>query len=183
MSFISLEDFKNITKDVNKDILIELLHTYIKRDIEDIETEEPKKDEQDKEIKKITLVFENCETCELNPDMFERLSIYGIKQDITVFNSCKLIEEEYSCVDFILEINKKGLKQNASSYGNSYQSLEDRLKISKDITSVDITYSDDTRQEIYVPWSDEDEFENEYQFIKELIGNIYVIVRKGKKDE
>ena len=85
MSFVSLEDFKNITKDVNKDILIELLHTYIKRDIEDIETEEPKKDEQDKEIKKITLVFENCETCELNPDMFERLSIYGIKQTIKAF--------------------------------------------------------------------------------------------------
>ena len=187
MAIDYFEIFKNTMKDVDRERLLEMLYTCfeMQRKIQNYKIEELKEDEQDKEIKKITLVFENYETCELNPDMFERLSIYGIKQDITVFNSCKLIKKEYSCDDFVLEINKKGLKQNASSYGNSYQSLENRLK-AYDITAVDITYTDNTKQSIYVLWNDEDEYENKYQTITQSItqwGENFITVRIGGKDE
>ena len=152
----------------------------VKEDEQDIETQEPK--EENKKIKKITLVFENCETCDLKVDMFERLTIYGITQDITINSLYKSVERNYSCDDLILEINEKGLKQNTDCYDNDYQSLEDRLKTCKDITAVDITYTDNTKQSIYVLWNNEDEYENKYQTITQWAEN-FITVRIGKKDE
>ena len=181
MAIDYFEIFKKTMKDVDRETLLGMLYTYfvMQRKIQNYKTEEPK--EENKEIKKITLVFENCETCDLDVDMFDRLAIYGIKQDITTHSPNNSVDKKYSCDDLSLEINEKGLIQNASSYDNDYQSLENRLKTYKDITAVDITYEDNTKQEIYVLWNDENDYENKYQTIRQWSNN-YITVRIRKED-
>ena len=193
MAIDYFEIFKNTMKDVDRERLLEMLYTCfemqrkiqnykieeLKEDEQGCETEEPK--EESKEIKKITLVFENCETCELDTSMFDRLAIYGITETIKAFLPYKSTHKYYSCDDLILGINEKGLKQNTDCYGNDYQPLEDRLKTCKDITAVDITYEDNTKQVIYVLWNDENDYENKYQTIHQW-SNDYITVRIGKED-
>lgn len=116
-----------------------------------------------KKVSKIKLIFENISVCELDKTMFSQFFMSGIKNSFLI--NCYQYgngenEKRLSCEMFYIEINLKGLKQLCSLENFT---LEERLKIYNDITSVEIYYDNGTVEAIYVPWNDENDFENKYQ--------------------
>ena len=110
-------------------------------------------------VKEIDLCFENLEICKLKPNMFRYLSIEGISinKRINCFQYKDGETQETKRCDYLhIEINKEGLKQKCWE-----QTLEERLK-GKDIVSIILYYDNNTEEEIYVVWSDND-YTNEYQ--------------------
>lgn len=111
------------------------------------------------QVKKIKLCFENLETCILEVNMFKYLTLSDIL--IKKYINCYQYEngeviENKVCDYFYIEINKEGLKQKCWQ-----KTLEEKLK-ENNIASVVIYYDNDTEEEIYVKWG-EDEYTNEYQ--------------------
>lgn len=130
-------------------------------------------------IKYIDLAFENCEVHRLFPNMFKCLIINGIKENIDI--NCYQYEngeinKTKNCEEFIITINKKGLKTKTWS-----GTLKERLNNFKDIVSI-IIYYEHREEEIYVYWNNADDFSNEYQTIKETEDGIEVRISKEMEE-
>jgi hypothetical protein len=134
-----------------------------------------------KKVKFVDLVFENCEVARLTPKMFRGLGVYQVSKSYDV--NCAQYEagemsEYFHCERFTIIINKKGLDEaelmpDFSALKDSPQNLRERLKRWKDITHVDLVFSEKRtkknliikRDSIYisVPWPEEEQFTNHYQ--------------------
>lgn len=113
-------------------------------------------------IKHIDLVFENCESARLGPDMFYALSISGIQRNYNV-NCAQYKNGEYwesiTCERFHIIINKKGLKEakfNSPQFDKK-ETLKSRLDKWKDITHVHMYFENKDDQYISVPWKSEED--------------------------
>jgi hypothetical protein len=118
-----------------------------------------------KKVKNIDIVFENCESVALTPDMFCGLEIKGVTKEYCV--NCFQYEkgevnEFKKCEYFGIRINQKGKKVQTSG---SEMSLVKRVKLSNDITNIEINFTDGTSDYISVPWG-EDEYNNSKQKTK-----------------
>ena len=106
-------------------------------------------------IKYIDLVYENCDSHRLKPDMFHSLIVDGITNEYWI--NCFQYEggevcEYIKCKSFQIDINKKGM--DSICYA-SKETLEKRLKSWSDITHIDIIFADKTNKYITVPWGGE----------------------------
>lgn len=115
-----------------------------------------------KKIKYIDLVFENCESARLEPDMFYALSIRGIQRNYNV-NCAQYKNGEYwestTCEAFYITINEKGLKEakfNSPQFDKN-ETLKSRLDKWKDITHVHVYFENKDDEYISVPWKSEED--------------------------
>ena len=169
------DEVKPIWTEEHIDELLKDFDIYSKEEDKTIETKENK-------ISKVILYFENCEACELTPNMFKYLQLEGIKTDIDV--NCYQFENgemhrDKSCEKFEICINELGLKlmMNLSEI-----TLEERLKRTNDITSVILVYEDGKEEDIYVPWTD-DQYsnENDYQSVYDIQDGMIELKIEEKK--
>lgn len=126
---------------------------------------------------KIELLFENCEWCELDYDMFKNLYISGIKKTrlVNCYQSKdgRTIEMKV-CEEFGITINEKGLKQKLEQVRDI--TLKEKLK-DKDITSIILHYDNNEHEEIKVKWHEDDEYTNRLQKNIEEENKIQVIIK------
>lgn len=127
-------------------------------------------------IKSIHICFENCELVELLPSMFKNLIIEEITRNKTI--NCYQYEDGEAqdmtiCRLFTIELNEKGLDKQCWN-----TKLRDRLK-GNDIVGIDLNYENGTKEEIYVPWNEENEFINKYQKNHFEENNATIIIEKG----
>ena len=126
---------------------------------------------KDRKIKQLDIVFENCESCTLTPDMIYMCTLDRIYNNIGIncfqYRNGEIYDEIF-CDQFMLVINQKGLQQK-SGFGDfrNDDTLEKRLKY-RDITHIDLIYDDDTNDYISVHWEDDN---NEYT--NKLQNNLY----------
>lgn len=126
---------------------------------------------KDRKIKQLDIVFENCESCTLTPDMIYMCTLDRIYKNIGIncfqYRDGEIYDEIF-CDQFMLVINQKGLQQK-SGFGDfrNDDALEERLKY-RDITHIDLIYDDDTNDYISVHWEDDN---NEYT--NKLQNNLY----------
>ena len=113
-------------------------------------------------LQSLTIIFENCESITLTPDMFKGLIVSGITENYFI-NCCQYIDgevlgERYKCNEFQISINTKGM-DTLTQMGTSFEeTLKDRLKHS-DITHVRLNFNDKSH-EMAVPWDSEDQYTN-----------------------
>lgn len=122
----------------------------------------PENKEWERKIKHIDLVFENCESARLEPDMFYALSIRGIQRSYNV-NCAQYKNGEYwesiTCEAFYITINEKGLKEakfNSPQFDKN-ETLKSRLDKWKDITHVHVYFENKDDEYISVPWKSEED--------------------------
>lgn len=126
---------------------------------------------KDRKIKQLDIVFENCESCTLTPDMIYMCALDKIYKNIGIncfqYRNGEIYDEIF-CDQFMLVINQKGLQQK-SGFGDfrNDDTLEERLKY-RDITHIDLIYDDNTNDYISVHWGDDN---NEYT--NKLQNNLY----------
>lgn len=126
---------------------------------------------KDRKIKQLDIVFENCESCTLTPDMIYMCTLDRIYNNIGIncfqYRNGEIYDEIF-CDQFMLVINQKGLQQK-SGFGDfrNDDTLEKRLKY-RDITHIDLIYDDNTNDYISVHWEDDN---NEYT--NKLQNNLY----------
>ena len=107
-----------------------------------------------KNIEAIEFVFENCECITVDSKYIGDLLIEGFKTNVRKLG-VNAIREYTSCERIDLIIYKDG-NTISESYGDKY-SVFDRILNWNDITSIYLKYEDDTEQEIFVPWDDEND--------------------------
>lgn len=114
-------------------------------------------------IKELVIVFENCESCKITPDMFSCLIVDGVKKEIRIncyqYENGELQELE-TCEYFHIKLNEKGLNEKGWL---EKRSLLDRVLDYSDITGVELIYENDEKEKILMPWNEEDEYINKYQ--------------------
>lgn len=146
-------------------------------------------------LEKVNLVFENCQyitipakyiRCLIMTDNYTRLSY----SEWNHYNEFKNASVE------CLQIYSSWLKENHPMFNEDTVDQEtnvyDRLENYSDITSIELFWIDDSNSEFtstyYVPWDDEDEYENKYQQSKEFklgdkeIVEISIMTDEQRKD-
>ena len=107
-----------------------------------------------KNIEAIEFVFENCECITVESKYIGDLLIEGFETKVRRLG-VNAIREYTSCERIDLIIYKDG-NTTSESYGDKYK-VFDRILSWNDITSIYLKYEDDTEQEIFVPWDDEND--------------------------
>ena len=126
---------------------------------------------KDRKIKQLDIVFENCESCTLMPDMIYMCALDKIYKNIGIncfqYRNGEIYDEIF-CDQFMLVINQKGLQQK-SGFGDfrNDDTLEERL-INRNITHINLIYDDNTNDYISVHLEDDN---NEYT--NKLQNNLY----------
>jgi hypothetical protein len=134
-----------------------------------------------RKIKYVDLVFENCEVARLTPPMFHGLWM----ENITTGYECKCgkgsrneVGCNMSCGAFWITVNKDGLdKAKMSPAFLGSKTLRERLK-SKDITRVDLIFTNGKNEYILVPWEVDERFDNGYQEHETEWGEIRITIKK-----
>ena len=132
-----------------------------------------------KTIKSVDLTFENCEFCNLKPDMFTGLVVENIVKShwINCFQYEKgEVDEFLNCSLFRISINKKGCEAKVSELFDP-KSLRERIKSWKDITHVHLHFNDGTDEYIGVPWGGE-EYTNTKQKVKFKKDSIEITIKE-----
>ena len=134
-----------------------------------------------KEIDHIIIVFENCESVSLAANNINALKIDGVKEKWQVHfphNADVEVEtmwKDYTCEKFNIEIDKK-----ANVLGNMQTFVKDdvilpfdRIKSYKDITDIEINYTDGTWDYVILPWGgvdgNETAEENDFQICNNYV--------------
>ncbi|MFH2044404.1 MAG: hypothetical protein ABIK92_04585 [Pseudomonadota bacterium] len=133
---------------------------------------------KDRKIKYIDIVYENCEIHRLKPDMFSGLIIRNITKEycINCFQYEKgEVNQFINCTYFSIFINKKGMAHRER--GLQRDTLRKRIKDFKDITHVDLFFTNGTNEYISVPWGG-DNYENEKQKVEFGENEISIIIEK-----
>ena len=127
-------------------------------------------------VKRIEIEFENCEVISLNTNMFKNL-IFDEIYEQKIVNCYQYKNGENSvtkcCKYMSVEINKKGYEQRMEWQDIT---LKERLRISNDIVSIILIYEDESEEEIYMAWNEDDEYENKYQNVIEIDENIIKVL-------
>ena len=134
-----------------------------------------------RDVKKIEIIFENCEYIEFTPKDFGIFLLDDITTSISRI-ACNSISELKHAKTVALEIFDTKLNSTYNPFGIESESktIKSRFALCDDITSIEITFADDSKQEYYVEWGN-DEYTNEHQKT-ELgeNGNLYIVIGKDK---
>ena len=121
-----------------------------------------------KDIKKIELVFENCDYVEIQPE------------DI----ACNSISK-YKVIDDMVIILTRNANKQYKPFGfiKNKEYIFDRITEWDDITSIDITYKDDTIDHITVTWTGNSDYNNDSQHsLLTPQGNLIIVIGNSVED-
>lgn len=138
----------------------------------------------------IELIFENCDSIQMNGEHINRLNILDIRTSVVVSDP-SLVENYYYPETIVIQI---AAKANVERYEFDQTDVEDykqlvfdRITGCHDITGIDVKTSDDDHVELRsycVPWSGDDPYINDDQ--KDIIdkdGNLCIVISENKTIE
>lgn len=129
-------------------------------------------------IESIGLVFENCDSVKLMPDMFTSLVIDKITHAywINCFQYRNGETTDYlSCERFHIFINKKGCA--AKIRHDKKMMLRERLTRWQDITHVVVVFSETDQKDISVPWNHQSNCDtNDRQKMTKEDGGLLIVI-------
>ena len=134
-----------------------------------------------KDVKKVDFVFENCESFGFNANNFSTFSIEDISTSINRI-ACNSIAKMHVAKSIAIEIFKDFIEEEYCPFGIVSEKIikKDRINNHSDITSLIITYCDDSEETIFVKW-DGDDYHNDNQ--KTHIGkngNLFIVIDENK---
>lgn len=127
------------------------------------------------EFKNIVLVLENCEVITVERKYLGHVYMSDFKD--TLSRSDKSLLKSKVVHEFAIEIHRSLIETTKKQglYGES-NPIERLLKY-PDITQVEITYEDDSKDHFYIHWHEEDEYNNRYQKNKlTSFGDLYIVI-------
>ena len=136
---------------------------------------------ENKELDHVIIIFENCESVSLAANNINALMIDGVKEKWQVYfphNADVKVEtmyKDYTCERFNIEIDKRAnVLENMHVFVKDGVILPfDRIKLYKDITDIEIHYTDGTWNYIILPWGgvngDESAEENDFQICNDYV--------------
>ena len=139
-----------------------------------------------KEALYMELIFENCDSITLPIDDIEYFYANNIQQSMNLQDGQLNI---YKSVGNLTISIKKSAFDKLTDFADmledekeiEYHKLKNRIN-SSDITQIHfINYQDETVESLYVEWSDEDEWHNQYQK-QEIIDEEYLVIKINNKE-
>ena len=138
-----------------------------------------------KQLKSIEFVFENCDALSIPKNCLGYVYIDGIKSQIKRI-AANSISKVQIASEIVLEIFNEGNIPYSEFDQNNLEILKfQRLQDYKDITPLNITFSDGTTEQYLVDYDEKDpsmENKNESVYLSEL-GNLYIIIKENGKLE
>ena len=138
-----------------------------------------------KDVKSIEFIFENCECFSIDAKYFGELYLTDFRTSIHRVSSNAILK--MNLVDtVVMEIFSEGNgKYNPLGDEDEVNNFFDRLQTYDDITSISVTYDDDTVEEYYVDYKEavEDQLgsPNIYQHTyMNNSGDLYIVISKDK---
>lgn len=135
-------------------------------------------------VKEIVLVLENCEYINIPTKHLANIIIEDIDISVrrTAINS---IDKQMSAKSIYLEIIKPEIIKTLGLFGEYDEeslSCSKRLIQHEDITSVEVVYDDDSKEEYFVDWDWDNEYINSYQDTQLAKNrNLHVLINRKKK--
>jgi len=133
-----------------------------------------------KDVKSIILGLENCENIEIESKYIGLFLIKDIHQIVGRI-ACNSISKYDEVGTVAVEIYKESNLKEYYPFGSNCDRVNifERLNKFKDITSISLVYDDDSKEDYWVVFNEEDDQENDYQknYISDL-GNLYIVVSK-----
>lgn len=133
------------------------------------------------EIKRVDMVLENCEVLSVDGKYIADFNCEDITYSIRR-TACNCIEEVYSCKNFSMSIHRDcALDEKAngtlSICKDAVNNPLKRILEYPDITSIYIYFANGHSKRIYLPWSEEDEYENKCQkSYMNKFGDLFIVV-------
>lgn len=135
-------------------------------------------------IEKIRLVFENCEVMDITR------ALGDFKIDDITYTIGRIATNAFSkaCIGNHVQLHIFG----DGDFSRGDQVIMDdinpieRIKNFSDITAIELTYSDGKVEDVYVDYSDDTDIllsHNPYQTVKEVQGDLFIVINKNKKVE
>lgn len=134
-------------------------------------------------VKGIELVLENCEYIKIPTKHLANIIIEDI--DISVKRiAINSIDKLQTANSIFIEIIKPETIKTLGLFDEDDEeslSCSKRLKQHEDITSVEVIYDDDSKEEFFVDWNWDNEYINSYQDTQLANnGNLYVLINQKK---
>lgn len=131
-------------------------------------------------VKEIELVFENTDSIKLDPKFFGVFQIKNISKNISRIGSnciAKYDTAHYVAFELFREANKPHYEFGMDSCETT---VFERIADAQDITSIEITYQDDTKDIFYVDFNGEYTNSNQDSYISKT-GDLFVTIIKDKE--
>ena len=115
-----------------------------------------------KSVKSFELILENCETIVLSKTDLIEANFSGLEKHIDIWQTENqtLKTESLVAKDVLLILDAEKLKTRHTSFSKEYNAYE-RLTSHSDIVAIEIFYSDNSNELIYVPF--DGDYENKLQ--------------------
>lgn len=135
-------------------------------------------------VKEVVLVLENCEYINIPTKHLGNIIIEDI--DISIRrNAINSIDKQMSAKSIYLEIIKPETIKTLGFFGEDDEeniSCSKRLVQFEDITSVEIIYDNNSKEEYFVDWNWDNEYINRNQDTQlAKNGNLHVLINRKKK--
>lgn len=132
------------------------------------------------EVKQIELVFENCEDMTFLPKQIGAFWCSDITAQVGRI-ACNSISKQLWCKELFLELYPVA-NQKYDSFGHkSEDTTFERICRFDDITGIEITYEDGSKDYILLPWNEEGNYTNKHQSSQiDENGRLYVLVSKER---
>lgn len=131
-----------------------------------------------KQVKSIALGLENLESISFTTKEIGRLYIGDINESIYRIG-CNYIGKQIGCKEFFIELLPCA-DHAYSCFGDTDHTFR-RLGTCSDITSVDIIYEDGSKEEVYVPWGDDDQYNDHQTSYLSESGALYILIKENGK--
>ena len=117
----------------------------------------------EKSVKSFELVLENCETIVLSKTDLIEANFSGLEKHIDIWQTENqtLKTESLVAKDVLLIFDAESLKDRRTSFSNEEYNAYERVTKHSDIVAIEIFYSDNSNELIYVPF--DGDYENKLQ--------------------
>lgn len=131
-----------------------------------------------KQVKSIVLGLENLESISFTTKEIGRFYIGDIHESICRIG-CNCISKQTGCKEFFIELLPCA-NHTYSCFGDTGHTFR-RLEAYDDIASVDIVYEDGSKEEVYVPWGDDDQNNDHQTSYLSKSGALYILIKENGK--
>lgn len=138
----------------------------------------------EKSVINYLLILENCETIILSVTDLIEANFAGLNKHIGIWQADNQVLRKESLVakDALLILDAESLKAKGTSFSNEEYNAYERITKHSDIVALEIFYSDNSNELIYVPF--DGEYENKLQETKleEKQGKEHLEIHFGNKE-
>ena len=136
------------------------------------------------DVKSIEVVFENCESFEIEAKYFGGVQFEDIRTSIARI-ACNAITKFQTAYSVVLEVFSEGNIDYAPFGNEEKQKMFDRITAHHDITQFIIHYDDDITETYFVDYDEDGDTslgapnKNQQTYLSAL-GNLYIVIEKDK---